>query len=345
MLDPAEPLRRMLDPAEPLRRMLDPGDNNSSDDEDEGALAITIAAERVASLTQSPEQDAWTERTRGLLRLMRHSLSCGHARGHANATPCHVRSCPEVSAQLKHVGSCTDPDCQVDGCQETALLMRHHLVCWNAPAHQRCAICAPVCEEAGDVAPFQTSPPVFARPMPLARPDERDAPDAFRCPVTGRVMCDCVMLVNSGESYERQMLLRELELRPHHDPRTQARFEDRSLIAENRTLERAIAHWRANRNLDSGGHGVAPVPPDPGGEPVKRQCSTCNKFKTQFQMRGDGSLLKTCDSCRLRARGYYTSRRKRKVDDPEGPNEDTLRTLAGVTPPAPQRQPPPTGTS
>ena len=115
------------------------------------------------------------------------------------------------------------------------------------------------------------------------------------------------MLVNSGQSYERKHLLRELEARAGVDPCTQARFEDRPLIAENRTLERAIAHWREHRVKDSGGHGVAKVPTDESGEPVRRQCSTCNKFKTQFQMRGADSasvseLFRTSTSRRWRQR-------------------------------------------
>ena len=207
------------------------------------------------------------------------------------------------------------------------------------------------------------------------------------------------MLVNSGQSYERKHLLRELEARAGVDPCTQARFEDRPLIAENRTLERAIAHWREHRVKDSGGHGVAKVPTDESGEPVRRQCSTCNKFKTQFQMRGadsasvselfrtsrsrrwrlhetmsprrrrrgrqrdlrvacmyrgsfgtlschagHGTMLKTCDSCRLRARGYYTSRRKRKqgeVDKREA-GGDALVAMAATAPPAYARTPGPT---
>ena len=108
------------------------------------------------------------------------------------------------------------------------------------------------------------------------------------------------MLVNSGQSYERKHLLRELEARAGVDPCTRARFEDRPLIAENRTLERAIAHWREHRVKDSGGHGVAKVPTDESGEPVRRQCSTCNKFKTQFQMRGADSASVFSSSRRWR---------------------------------------------
>ena len=125
------------------------------------------------------------------------------------------------------------------------------------------------------------------------------------------------MLVNSGQSYERKHLLRELEARAGVDPCTQARFEDRPLIAENRTLERAIAHWREHRVKDSGGHGVAKVPTDESGEPVRRQCSTCNKFKTQFQMRGADSasvseLFRTSRSHRWRLHETMSPRRRRR---------------------------------
>ena len=125
------------------------------------------------------------------------------------------------------------------------------------------------------------------------------------------------MLVNSGQSYERKHLLRELEARAGVDPCTQARFEDRPLIAENRTLERAIAHWREHRVKDSGGHGVAKVPTDERGEPVRRQCSTCNKFKTQFQMRGADSasvseLFRTSRSRRWRLHETMSPRRRRR---------------------------------
>ena len=201
--------------------------------------------------------------------------------------------------------------------------MRHHLLCWNALPEMRCSLCAPVCAEAESAVkppmPVAHVPSPQARPrvMPPPIPAESDAPDAFRCPVSGRVMEDCVMLVNSGQSYERKHLLRELEARAGVDPCTQARFEDRPLIAENRTLERAIAHWREHRVKDSGGHGVAKVPTDESGEPVRRQCSTCNKFKTQFQMRGADSasvseLFRTSRSRRWRLHETMLPRRRRR---------------------------------
>ena len=59
---------------------------------------------------------------------------------------------------------------------------------------------------------------------------------------------------------------------------------------------------------------------------------------------GDGTMLKTCDSCRLRARGYYTSRRKRKqgeVDKREA-GGDALVAMAATAPPAYARTPGPT---
>jgi len=317
-----------------------------SSDDDEAQLAIAVAAE----MARGREENLYIDRTRSLLRLMRHALSCPAARGHANAQVCTVPGCAKVSLQLRHVADCNGDNCRVPGCKVTGDLMRHHLLCWNALPEMRCSLCAPVCAEAESAVkppmPVAHVPSPQARPrvMPPPIPAESDAPDAFRCPVSGRVMEDCVMLVNSGQSYERKHLLRELEARAGVDPCTQARFEDRPLIAENRTLERAIAHWREHRVKDSGGHGVAKVPTDESGEPVRRQCSTCNKFKTQFQMRGDGTMLKTCDSCRLRARGYYTSRRKRKqgeVDKREA-GGDALVAMAATAPPAYARTPGPT---
>ncbi len=316
-----------------------------SSDDDEAQLAIAVAAE----MARGREENLYIEKTRGLLRLMRHALSCPAARGRANAPPCPVADCGKVSLQLNHVANCNGDNCRVPGCKVTGDLMRHHLLCWNAPPEMRCAICAPVCAEAENaVKPPMHVPSPQARPrvMPPPISSESDAPDAFRCPISGRVMEDCVMLVNSGQSYERKHLLRELEARAGVDPCTRARFEDRPLIAENRTLERAIAHWREHRVKDSGGHGVAKVPTDESGEPVRRQCSTCNKFKTQFQMRGDGTMLKTCDSCRLRARGYYTSRRKRKQGEVDK-REDGGAALAALSaatpaPPAYARVPGPT---
>ena len=253
--------------------------------------------------------------------MMRHALSCPAARGRANAPPCPVADCGKVSLQLNHVANCNGDNCRVPGCKVTGDLMRHHLLCWNAPPEMRCAICAPVCAEAENaVKPPMHVPSPQARPrvMPPPISSESDAPDAFRCPISGRVMEDCVMLVNSGQSYERKHLLRELEARAGVDPCTRARFEDRPLIAENRTLERAIAHWREHRVKDSGGHGVAKVPTDESGEPVRRQCSTCNKFKTQFQMRGADSAsfshgFRTSRSRRWRRRGrqrVYVSRER-----------------------------------
>ena len=61
---------------------------------------------------------------------------------------------------------------------------------------------------------------------------------------------------------------------------------------------------------------------------------------------GDGTMLKTCDSCRLRARGYYTSRRKRKQGEVDK-REDGGAALAALSaatpaPPAYARTPGPT---
>ena len=290
-----------------------------SSDDDEAQLAIAVAAE----MARGREENLYIDRTRSLLRLMRHALSCPAARGHANAQVCNVPGCAKVSLQLRHVADCNGDNCRVPGCKMTGDLMRHHLLCWNALPEMRCSLCAPVCAEAESAVkppmPVAHVPSPQARPrvMPPPIPAESDAPDAFRCPVSGRVMEDCVMLVNSGQSYERKHLLRELEARAGVDPCTQARFEDRPLIAENRTLERAIAHWREHRVKDSGGHGVAKVPTDESGEPVRRQCSTCNKFKTQFQMRGADSasvseLFRTSRSRRWRLHETMSPRRRRR---------------------------------
>ena len=48
-------------------------------------------------------------------------------------------------------------------------------------------------------------------------------------------------------------------------------------------------------------------------------------------------MLKTCYSCRLRARGYYTSRRKRKqgeVDKREAGGDALIGLSAATAPPA-----------
>jgi len=173
-----------------------------SSDDDEAQLAIAVAAE----MARGREENLYIDRTRSLLRLMRHALSCPAARGRANAPPCPVADCSKVSLQLNHVANCNGDNCRVPGCKVTGDLMRHHLLCWNAPPEMRCAICAPVCAEAENaVKPPMHVPSPQARPrvMPPPIAAESDAPDAFRCPISGRVMEDCVMLVNSGQSYER----------------------------------------------------------------------------------------------------------------------------------------------
>ena len=55
-----------------------------SSDDDEAQLAIAVAAE----MARGREENLYIEKTRGLLRLMRHALSCPAARGRANAPPC-----------------------------------------------------------------------------------------------------------------------------------------------------------------------------------------------------------------------------------------------------------------
>ena len=82
-----------------------------SSDDDEAQLAIAVAAE----MARGREENLYIEKTRGLLRLMRHALSCPAARGRANAPPCPVADCGKVSLQLNHVANCNGDNCRVPG--------------------------------------------------------------------------------------------------------------------------------------------------------------------------------------------------------------------------------------
>ena len=170
-----------------------------------------------------------------------------------------------------------------------------------------------------------------------------DCPEDFRCAISAQIMVDPVMLVNSGQSYERAALLDALARRPGVDPLTGGAFEDAPLIAENRTFRRAIEAWRDAHGPAGAPRKRAKVGPGYDAEPAedvegRHRCSTCNKTNTTFSVKGDGSLLKTCDDCRSRARGYYISRRRRELS--QNPPADYRRAGLPTALPAPLHAPP-----
>ena len=100
-------------------------------------------------------------------------------------------------------------------------------------------ICAPVCAEAENAVkpPMHVPSPSAASGHASTRAAESDAPDAFDVP--SREVWRSCDACNSGQSYERKHLLRELEARSVRGPVLERRFEDIPLIAENRTLKPA----------------------------------------------------------------------------------------------------------
>ena len=72
------------------------------------------------------------------------------------------------------------------------------------------------------------------------------APANFRCPITMEIFEDPVILVQTGQTYERVALLQALEQRPQVDPLTNATFEGEPQLIGNIALRGSIKEWRAS---------------------------------------------------------------------------------------------------
>ena len=108
-------------------------------------------------------------------------------------------------------------------------------------------------------------------------------------------------------------------------------------------LRHHLQAWRDAHGPAGAPRKRAKVGPGYDAEPAedvegRHRCSTCNKTNTTFSVKGDGSLLKTCDDCRSRARGYYISRRRRELS--QNPPADYRRAGLPTALPAPLHAPP-----
>ena len=83
-----------------------------------------------------------------------------------------------------------------------------------------------------------------------------DLPDDFRCALSLECFREPVVLVQSGQTYERADLLLALAVRPGVDPQTNVRFDGEPQLVTNIQLRRAVETWRQNRRARPG-----PSPP------------------------------------------------------------------------------------
>jgi len=121
------------------------------------------------------------------------------------------------------------------------------------------------------------------------RPPPRGYDAAFRCPLCGELMTDPVILISSGESFERAALSQALKERPGQCPKTGAEFRGAPKLAPNNTLKRAVDAWRAHlkRPRDDASRDESPPRPPPE---APRRCSTCNKSNVAFSKKDDGTV-------------------------------------------------------
>ena len=95
----------------------------------------------------------------------------------------------------------------------------------------------------------------------LALGGAADCPSDFKCPISLEIMVDPVMLTQSGNTYERKMIMRSLAEYPRLDPLSGGTFEGEAKLAPNLTVKRLIAAWRDGQasKSDSPRAAAAPV--------------------------------------------------------------------------------------
>jgi len=71
--------------------------------------------------------------------------------------------------------------------------------------------------------------------------EDSEVPAYFKCPLSLEIMQDPVYLhTDSGHSFERSMLQKELETNPYQDPITKVHYEHKLRFGPNRSLKDAI---------------------------------------------------------------------------------------------------------
>lgn len=70
----------------------------------------------------------------------------------------------------------------------------------------------------------------------------RRVPDWIRCPLTGNVMVEPVVL-RTGDSYERKAILNHIEM-VGIEPKTDGEYKESDGVYQNRVLEDIIAQWK-----------------------------------------------------------------------------------------------------
>ena len=104
---------------------------------------------------------------------------------------------------------------------------------------------------------------VIRRTTPPQRPPSSgEPPEDYVCPISLMVMEDPVMIVQSGITYEREVIEEALRIHPCRDPKTNQEWSEPLTLAPNVLVRKMIIEWQ-ERQREKARRPPPPQQPDP----------------------------------------------------------------------------------